>query len=169
MDSSSQLDLASLLLLNANSHSHDLTKEQMIWVDAFIKASPESFTNLVSDIKSITSDGKINLQDIPKIIKLLSDVYDSKAKILGLSNPKNIIFFIKFTIDVILESKLLPLDSVEASTVEYIVDSSLDLLANNLSTIEEIMEEIEEAIHGSLCEKICDFFCRLFLSKYRPA
>lgn len=166
MDSSLQMiDLASLLLSNANSPSHDLTKEQMLWIETFIKASPESFTNLISYIKSITSDGKINLQDIPKIIKLLSDVYDSKAKILGLSNPKNIIFFIKFTLDVILESNLLPSASVEASTIEYIVDSSLDLLANNLSTVEEI---IEEAIHGSFCEKICDFFCRLFVSKYRP-
>jgi len=129
------LNLPELLLSNVNSPSCILTQEQINWINLFIIASPESFQKIADGLKNITSDGKIDLHEIPSIIKLLADIYNSESIKKGISNPANIIVFIKYTIDVIFESKYLVLPDIEKEAVRKLIDISLELLNMNLPTI----------------------------------
>jgi hypothetical protein len=133
------LDLAKLLLSNVNTPSYNLTQEQINWTNEFIKASPESFEKISDGFKNITSDGKIDLHDIPVIIKLLADIYNSESIKKGISNPNNIIAFIKYTIDVIFASKYLTLPDTEKEAVHKLIDISLDLLNMNISSVTSVL------------------------------
>jgi hypothetical protein len=147
------MDLSKILLENVNMPSYNLTKDEIVWIETFIKSSPDTFSGIISDINVIISDGKINMQDVPAIVKLLSDIYHSNAlNIKIVTNPKNIVSFIKFTFDVIIECELIPLSDVEKKIIESIVDSSLSLLLTNLPKIEA------EITNNSFCLEILRFF-----------
>ena len=129
--------LSEMLLANVNVPGYHLTEEQIEWINIFIQSSPESLSNIVDDIKKIISDGEINLHDIPVIVKLLADVYHSNIISHGLSNPFHIIAFIKYTMNVILDSPLFLLPNIDKKIMEKFIDSSLDLLSINISVPEE--------------------------------
>jgi hypothetical protein len=138
---SETVTLTTLLLENMNSPSYNLTQTEIEWINTFIKSSPDTFNNILDDIKLILSDGKINARDIPQIIKLITDVYKSNALSVKLYNAKNIILLVKTTLVVILNSSLLPLSDVEKHTMLEVVDSSISLLSMNLD-----IEMIEETL-----------------------
>lgn len=134
-------NLAQVLLERIPLPAYNLTVEQMAWIQEFIRASPNSFDTIIADIQTITADGKIDVYDIPTIVKLFAHVYHSGAIHAGLVNTKNVIAFIKFTLDVILDSKLLVLPEVEKKTIEAVVDASLSLLAMNIETIDAVKKK----------------------------
>jgi hypothetical protein len=127
--------LCELLLTNVNIASYNLTPDQIIWINEFIKASPASFEKITSDIQSITFRGEIKLNNIPQIVKLCADIYYSGAINYNLVNPVNIITFIKFTIDVILTEQLVIIHGVEKEVVQALLDTSLTLLSMNIANI----------------------------------
>ena len=132
--------LVQVLLEKIPLPAYKLTTEEMFWIQNFIKVSPESFNTITVDILKITADGKIDVQDIPTIIKLFADVYHSGAINAGLVNAKNVIAFIKFTLQVILDSNLLSIPDTEKKTIEAVVDASLSLLAMNIDTIDAVQK-----------------------------
>ena len=134
-------NLAQVLLERIPLPAYNLTVEQMTWIQEFIRSSPKSFDAIVADIQTITADGKIDVQDIPTIVKLFANVYHSGAVSTGLVNAKNVIAFIKFTLDVILDSKLLVIPDIEKKTIEAVIDASLSLLAMNIDTIEIVQKK----------------------------
>jgi hypothetical protein len=133
--------LTTLLLENMNSPSYNLTQSEIEWINTFIKSCPDTFNNILDDIKIILSDGKINAHDIPQIIKLITDVYKSNALSVKSYNAKNIILLVKTTLVVILNSSLLPLSDVEKHIMLEVVDSSISLLSMNLDKMEDLIEE----------------------------
>jgi hypothetical protein len=149
------MNLAELLLSNTNEPSYKLSSTQINWITQFINSSPESFTVITNDIKNITSTGSIGLHNIPQIIHLCADIYSSNAIKNGLSNPTNIITFIKFTLDVILTSKYLILPDIEKELLQSLVDASLNLLIMNLGSIEDDIAYCET-------NKCCISFLNLF-------
>jgi len=148
-------ELSALLLANVNTPSYHLTADQVVWINQFILASPDSFTKITDDIKSITATGEIGVHNIPQIVRLLADIYNNEALKAGMTNPANIIAFIKFTLDTILSSKLLILPDTEKELIKEIVDASLDLLATNLTPIEKGIAELESI---PCCSKFLHFF-----------
>ena len=68
------------------------------------------------------------------IIKLITDVYHNDAIKINLSDPKNLIGFIKYTINILINSQYIDLSSVEKKVIINIVDISLNLLSINLKT-----------------------------------
>lgn len=134
-------NLAQVLLESIPLPAYQLTVEQKSWIQEFIRASPNSFEKIVADINAITADGKIDVHDIPVIVKLFADIYHSGAVSTGLVNTKNVIAFIKFTLDVILDSKLLVIPDIQKKTIEAVVDASLSLLAMNIETIDAVKKK----------------------------
>ena len=128
-------NLCELLLANVNIPSYNLTPDQIIWINEFIKASPASFEKITSDIQSITFSGEMELSNIPPLVKLCADIYYSGAINYNLVNPANIITFIKFTIDVFLTSKLVIIHGVKKEVIQALVDTSLTLLSMNITNI----------------------------------
>ena len=134
-------NLAQVLLEKIPLPAYQLTIEQMTWIQDVIRVSPKSFDAIVADLQTITADGKIDVHDIPVIVKLFADIYHSGAISTGLVNTKNVIAFIKFTLDVILDSKLLVIPDIHKKTIEAVVDASLSLLAMNIDTIETVQKK----------------------------
>jgi hypothetical protein len=148
-------DLSQLLLDNINLPSYNLSSEQISWINQFIKASPNSFTQITTEIKTLTDSGKIGLQSIPQIVKLIGDIYKSGAINFKLVSSENIIVFIKYTLDILIDSPFLVITEFEKDVVKEIIDSSLILLKTNLD-IESVIEKVE-----SWDCYICKFF-RIF-------
>ena len=134
-------NLAQVLLEKIPLPVYNLNVEQMTWIQDFIRVSPKSFDAIVADIQTITADGKIDVQDIPTIVKLFANIYHSGAVSSGLVNAQNVIAFIKFTFDVIIDSKFLFIPDMEKKTIEAVVDASLSLLAMNIDTIETVQKK----------------------------
>jgi hypothetical protein len=127
-------EMIKMMVLNLNSTEYDLSLEQIDWIKKFIALSPISLENILIDIKKIIEDKKIDLHDIPMIIKLITDVYHNDAIKINMSDPKNIIGFIKYTITILINSQYIDLSSVEKKVIINIVDISLNLLSINLKT-----------------------------------
>ena len=127
-------DLIKMFLLNLNKTEYDLSSEQIEWIKKFMALSPKSLENILIDIKVIIEDKKIDLHDIPMIIKLITDVYHNDAIKINLSDPKNLIGFIKYTINILINSQYIDLSFVEKKVIINIVDISLNLLSINLKT-----------------------------------
>jgi hypothetical protein len=88
----------------------------------------------LKDIIAITADGKIDSHDIPLVIKLITDVYNSRASARNMANAQNIIAFVKFTLEVILDSKYIVLPEIEKTIIKGLIDSSISLLSMNVTS-----------------------------------
>jgi hypothetical protein len=130
----SVISLSTLLLANVNTPSYNLLPEQIEWINKFIEASPEVFDIILKDILAITADGKIDSHDIPVVIKLITDVYNSRAITRNMANSQNIIAFVKFTLEVILDSKYVVLPEIEKTIIKGLIDSSISLLSMNVAS-----------------------------------
>lgn len=136
-------NLSQILLSHVSIPSYQLSKEEIEWIQLFINISPSTFTKLTKDLLSITADGRIDLYEIPKIVKLLADIYYTDLKNSIQFDAKNIIKLIKFTIDVIIESPLLILPYAEKEVIKDIVEYSIFLLEMKVDTIDNIIDNIE--------------------------
>ena len=128
------ISLSTLLLANVKTPSYNLLPEQIEWINKFIEASPEAFDIILKDILAITADGKIDSHDIPLLIKLITDVYNSRAVARDMANAENIIAFVKFTLNVILDSKYIVLPEMEKTIIKGLIDSSISLLSMNVAS-----------------------------------
>jgi hypothetical protein len=111
-----------------------LTEPEINYVKSVLEKYPEVFQDINNQFQLIMADGKIDCNDIPQLVLLFSKLY--KTHILS-ENIENIglINIVKFTIDSLLQSDLLPLPQFEARLVQKLVDSSIDLLQMNTDVI----------------------------------
>lgn len=128
------ISLTSLLLSNVSMPSYNLLPDQIVWINKFIEASPEVFDIILKDIIAITADGKIDSHDIPLLIKLITDVYNSRAIARNMANAENIIAFVKYTLEIILDSKYVVLPEIEKTIIKGLIDSSISLLSMNVAS-----------------------------------
>jgi len=128
-------------------NSYQLDENEKNWITKFIQGSPECFNDIDDDIKIIISDDIIDLHDIPLIIKLFADVYHLEMIKQDVVNSKNIITFIKFSLNVLLEPQFLLLSKTEIDIVQKVIDTSLSLLTMNL----ENNGEVEKKIFKNTC------------------
>ena len=135
-------DLQTLLANRVNQPQYNLSTSEMTWIKLFIISSPETFKTIATDIQNINSSGKIGVTDIPQIIKLFYSIYSSAEIYNGISNPNNIIAFIRFTLDVILDSNLIVLPDIEKEILEKTINICLDLLSIQLPNIEKKVESL---------------------------
>jgi len=141
MDISSTIilnDFSHLLLENLTNSVYNLTTEQQLVIESFIKKSPNMFDKITKDINEIIVDGNINLQDIPIIIQLLTNTYHLYSLTDGLLEGDNIIVFIQYTINVIIDSRFILLSDFEKKKkMENLVNSCISLLRTNIIPVIE--------------------------------
>ena len=130
-------DLSHVLLENLTNSVYNLTSEQQIVIESFIKKSPTILDKITKDIHEITVDGKINLQDIPTIIQLLTNTYHLYSLTDGLLQGDNIIVFIQYTINVIIDSRFILLSDFEKKKMDNLVNSCISLLRTNIIQVNE--------------------------------
>jgi hypothetical protein len=131
------IDFTKLILINLDNPLYTLSINQIIWIQTFIAASPNTLANIITDINNIISDNTINIYDIPAIIKLIADIYNNQAIKVELINSKNIITFVKYSLHILIESNLFILPDIEKKVIEYIIDKSIDLLSLKIEDLYE--------------------------------
>jgi hypothetical protein len=124
--------LVTLLQTKMKIPSYHLTEEQQSWISLLLKNSPQSFTKIDTDVTSIVASGSLGVHSIPQLVQLCADVINQASIQQGMSNAVNIYILIKFILDVLLDSSLIPLPDVEKNTIQILVDVSLGLLCTNL-------------------------------------
>jgi len=113
-----------LLLNNLNTPVYNLTPEQQIMIQNYVQTSPVIFDKITHDIHNITKDGKIDLHDIPFIVQLLADSYTSWS-------GDNLVVFIQYIINVIIDSKFILLPDVDKQNIDDVVNACIQLLKFN--------------------------------------
>ena len=93
-------------------------------------------------INEVLDDGKLDIHDIPNIVFIISNLYNNNAVYVEAENIDNILSFIKFTIDTLLNSDLVMLPNIEKQVIIKIVDSSIDLLKFSISTVKDVEENV---------------------------
>lgn len=126
--------LMDIILDNIDYTEYNLNEDEKKWIYKFINESPETFIELDTDIKTITEDKSIKIDDITTIIKIIADTYYCALCKNNSLNSNNLPNFIKYTIHVILDSELLILSTNDdKERLNNIIDSSMILLNMNLT------------------------------------
>jgi len=122
---------------NIDYAEYKLTDGEKKWIYKFINDSRETFVDLDLDLQTITEDRYIEIDDVPTIIKIISDAYYLGACKNDIFNADKLFVFINYSMFVILDSELLVLNrNVNKERLNNIIDSSLALLNMNLTNNE---------------------------------
>ena len=120
-----------------------LTPQNIAIINVLITTCPDIFDELNVDIKNVIADNKIDLQDIPSLVHIITKIFNSpviKSAIINHSinvEPEDIILYIKYTLDTILTSQFLVIPEFQKTIIKKIIDTSLDLLITNIPSIKK--------------------------------
>jgi len=116
--------------------------------DSSAKLSPDEIafmTNLLKDasgvilpqirqtVQNILNDGAISLHDIPQLVLLITQIFQSNVSLKNV----NSINLIQYTLDSLIQSNILPIPASLQSVAINIVDTSITLLRTSLPQVEE--------------------------------
>lgn len=159
--SSLNTQLCYLLQTNLNDPFYQLTSEQINWLNTFINSSPDIFSKFSFQLQSLTSSGIINIYNIPQIIKIFVDIYNSEIKPSNLEDSSNILVLIKYTFDVLIRLQILIIPCIENEFINEVINNSLLLLNMKLN----LGENIDLEINKKKSNKCFISFLHLFLFK----
>jgi hypothetical protein len=137
--------------LNDPKYGLILAPNEIKYVQALLNKMPEKFNAIHKTIDDILEDGQVNIHDIPKMVLLISQIYKQNV-IPQLVKTIDMFKIVRFTLDALFDSGILPISSFETQVIQRVVDSSLDLLALELPKVEE------EVV--SCCHMCCWWSCR---------
>lgn len=132
------MSLAEIILdkIADNKLSIILNENEVTYIQTLIENNPELFNKISEDIKEILADGKLDLHDIPIIVSLITKLFNTNLIKTALINV-DLINIIQVTIDILLESGLLPFPGFELKIIKCVIDSSLTLLRTNIKYVEK--------------------------------
>lgn len=140
VDNYSEKSMINIIQTNLTDKGYNLSQDQVIWIKKFININPTFFSDIHSDMISLIDDKRIDLHEIPLLIKIFVKIFHEQD-IKQIKNPKDITAFIKFCFKIFIDYNFLIVSNVEKNVIENIIDNSLDLLALNIIPIEEEVEE----------------------------
>jgi hypothetical protein len=123
-------------LQDAVNANYTLTIQDKKLLQAMMNNNPNCFDDIDATISDIIQDGKVDIHDIPKIVLLVSQLFQLHFNVKNVDMTS----IVKFVVHVILE--ILPIPHIEVSIAEKLADTSIDLLATNLNYIEHSIENI---------------------------
>jgi len=121
--------IISLIEKNLNLPTYDLTDGEKKWIEVIINSS-SSFDEIDEFLEPIMTSGQLNIQLIPKLIKLLADNFYTISRENNNFNYNYILTFIKFTSDIIIN--FVSLTVFEEFLIKSLVESSILLLKTNM-------------------------------------
>lgn len=111
-----------------------LTPTEVAFVNNLLKDHPEVFHQIQATVTDILADGKLNLHDLPKVVLMISQIYHAHL-VKNVVHHVGVIHMVKFTLDALLESGVVPLPELEITLIQKVVDASLDLLQTNVHVV----------------------------------
>ena len=108
-----------------------LTQNEHVFMHDLLQQHPEVFGKIQATLEEIISDDKVDLHDIPKIVLLCSEIYHQHL-ILYIVQEVGVINLLRFTLDALIDSGIIPVPEILICVVKGVVDISLNLLAANV-------------------------------------
>ena len=136
-----------------------LSSIDIVFMHNMLCSRPEVFSRIQDAIDAIMVDGKVDVFDLPHVIRLCAQLYDER-KIAEAFQQVDVIALIRFTLDALLDANILSMDDdVTQETVKKITDASLVLLAMSVSR-----PQSQTSCVSKLLQCFCTFirtpFCR---------
>uniref|UniRef100_A0A6C0HZR5 Uncharacterized protein n=1 Tax=viral metagenome TaxID=1070528 RepID=A0A6C0HZR5_9ZZZZ len=124
------------LVPSSSKFSVNLTQQEIAVITALVNdASGTLLPQIKTTIEGLLQEGgKLSLHDIPQLVLLITQLFQSN--IFAVKNI-NLLNVIKYTLDSLLDSNILPIPSGVESLAKTIVDTSIELLNTTLPTVEE--------------------------------
>ena len=141
--------------LHLEKYAVHLTANEKQYLDVLMEKNPEVFAKIQQTMDDILADGVVDLHDIPKIILLISQMYQANVLVEFIRYIR-LLSLVKFTIDCLLDSGLLPIPQVEVAIIKRIVDTTIDLLSTNLETIMQKTQKVRTWVHWICCSNFDD-------------
>ena len=140
MQSQSNCPIRGLPIIETINHASSkekytvhLSSIDIVFMHNMLCSRPEIFSRIQETIDAIMVDGKVDVFDLPHVIRLCAQLYDEK-KIQEAFQQVDVIALIRFTLDALLDANILRMDDdVTQEAVKKITDASLVLLATNVS------------------------------------
>jgi hypothetical protein len=133
-------------IISTNLSSAEITYiHTLLEVESDISGNTGIISQIETEFNNIIKDGIISLHDIPQLILIITDILKTNMVKNTIQNV-GIINVIKFILDSLFDSNVLPLNSSELYLVKTLVDSSLQLLQTNIDFV--VKEE----------KVVCSFF-----------
>ena len=117
-----------------------LTPYEIKFVETLMQEHPLMLCKIHNALKEIVKNEKIDVYDIPHIILIIQEIVKNH---MITSAVKNVCIFnvLKYIVDALLESRILPFPKMEINILKRVADTSLELLNTN----------IQENVNGNNC------------------
>jgi hypothetical protein len=140
------------LLPSASKFSVNLTPQEIAVITALVNdASGAILPQINTTIEGLLKEGgKLSLHDIPQLVLLITQLFQSNF--FGVKNI-NLLNVIKYTLDSLLDSNILPIPSGLESVAKTIVDTSIELLNTTIPVVEEECWTLISYLSWCFCKK----------------
>jgi hypothetical protein len=127
------VSLYELLLQNIEKSNYPLiiSIEEINYIRSIFLHYPETGYKINKILDDIVTDGKLDLQDIPNIVLLVTEIYKSHI-IENEIQHVTILNLVQFTMNTLLNSGLLPLPNMEIEIIKKLADLSITLLKTDI-------------------------------------
>jgi hypothetical protein len=119
--------------LSLDKYASCLSESEIVFMHKLCNNCPDVFSNIKITVNAIMADGKVDIFDVPKLICLFTQIYKDRV-ILYVVNNVRVTSLIRFTLDVLLDAGIIPVQDVSKDVIKKVVDASLDLLDTNTTT-----------------------------------
>jgi hypothetical protein len=140
------------LVPSASKFSVNLTPQEIAVITALVNdASGAILPQIKTTIEGLLKeDSKLSLHDIPQLVLLIAQLFQSNF--FGVKNI-NLLNVIKYTLDSLLDSNILPIPGGLESVAKTIMDTSIELLNTTIPVVEEECWTIMSYLSLCFCKK----------------
>jgi hypothetical protein len=118
--------------LTQEKYALHLSAPEVAFMQNLLRDRPEVFRKIQGTVDSIMADGKVDIFDVPQLIHLCSQLYHEHVMAYAVREV-GVISLMRFTVDALLDSGLLPVHGVAKDVIKKVVDTSLELLRTNVT------------------------------------
>ena len=144
--------------LHLEKYAIHLTANETQYIEVLMERNPEVFTKIQQTVDEIMSDGVVDLHDIPKIILLISQMYQANV-LTEFIHHIRLLSLVRFTVDCLLDSGLLPIPQAEIFVIKRIVDTTIDLLSTNMDVIVQKTKKCRTGMYWMCCSEFDNDDC----------
>jgi hypothetical protein len=120
--------------LTKEKYTMNLSHQEIKFMHDLLNDHPDVFRKIQGTVDAIMADGKVDIFDLPNLIRLCSQIYHEHLVGYAIQHV-GVISLIQFTLDALLDSGILPVNGIAKEILKKVIDSSLELLNANVSSI----------------------------------
>jgi len=123
--------------------TNTLNSEELIILTEYVTNYRDISRMISSALKSYIYKEELEIYFVPEIILNIASVLKNTNIIDELEDPLNIILIIRFNLIYLFDSCILPMPQVDLSVLDFVITSSLNLLATDIIHSQQIVDEVK--------------------------